>query len=75
MDKTLGSLEVIIALLFCPLAASAAFLITYEGYIRGQNPDKKLALRLALKTALSAFILFAILIAVIGFALSKILLK
>jgi hypothetical protein len=63
----------LIGLTFCPIVALAAFLITYEGYIRGQNPDRKLALRMALKTSLFAFIFFAVLIAGIGFALNKIL--
>lgn len=58
---------------FALMAALAAFLITYEAYLRGKNPDRKLALRMAFWTSLAAFVFFALLIASIGFALYKIL--
>jgi len=73
MDEDLIRLLVIIGLPFCFAAGLAAFLTTYAGYTRGQNPDKRLAMRMAFKIALVTIMLFTILIAGIGIILSKIL--
>jgi hypothetical protein len=74
MDEGLIRLEIIIGIPFCLVAALTAFLITYEGYMRGQNADKKLALRMALQTAFGALVVFAVLIVTIGFILARVIL-
>jgi O-antigen/teichoic acid export membrane protein len=51
---------VILGFLFCPLAAIVAFLITYRGYLRGQNTNKKLALKIAIETAFVVLAIFAV---------------
>ena len=60
---------------FCFAGGLTAFLITYEGYMRGQNPDKRLAFRMALQTALGALVAFVVLVIGIAFVLVKIILK
>ena len=56
-----------------PVAAVAAFLIAYDRYLRGRNPDKKLALKIALQTALIASAVFGVVILVIVFLLPRML--
>jgi hypothetical protein len=48
-----------------------AFLITYTGYMRSRNPDKRLAFRMALKTAIVALVVLAVISIDIGFALAS----
>ena len=73
MNRVLTTEVVIAGVLFCPLAAIVAFLITYEGYLRGRNPNKKLALKIALQTAFVALAVFAIIVVAIGFILARII--
>jgi len=75
MNQVLVTEVVILGILFCPLAAIAAFLITYEGYLRGQNPDKKLALKIALQTAFVTLAVFAVIIGAIGFILVRVIVR
>ena len=75
MDERFIRLFVIIGIPFCFAAALTAFLITYEGYMRGQNPDKKLAFRIALQTAFGTLAAFVVLVVGIAFFLVKIILK
>ena len=75
MDEALIRLLVMIGSPFCFAGGLMAFLITYEGYMRGQNPDKRLAFRMALQTALGALVAFVILVIGIAFVLVKIILK
>ena len=69
---TITTLVTIIGLVFSPIAAVAAFLITYEGYLRGQNPDRKLAFKVALQAAFIAFAVFVILAIGMGLIVGKI---
>ena len=73
MNRMLTTEVVIVGVLFCPLAAIVAFLVTYEGYLRGRNPNKKLALEIALQTAFVALAVFAIIVVAIGFILARII--
>jgi hypothetical protein len=75
MNQVLATEVVMLGILFCPLAAIVAFLITYEGYLRGQNPDKKLALKTALQTAFVTLAVFAVVIVVAGFILAGVIAK
>jgi membrane protein DedA with SNARE-associated domain len=75
MDEGLIRVVVILDIPFCFAGALTAFLITYAGYLRGHNPDKKLALRMALQTALGALVAFVVLVIGIAFVLVKIILK
>ena len=54
-------------------AALMAALITGHEYMRGQKPDKKLALRMAVRAGLTALVVFALITIIIGLALNKIL--
>jgi membrane protein DedA with SNARE-associated domain len=65
MDAGLIRLLVIISAPFCFAGGLIAFLTTYAGYTRGQNPDKRLAMRMALQTALVALIVLVIGIALV----------
>jgi membrane protein DedA with SNARE-associated domain len=56
---------------FCFAGGLTAFLITYAGYMRGQNPDKRLAFRMAIQTALVTLAVFAVIAVAIGFILVK----
>ena len=69
---TITTLVIIIGLVFSPVAAVAAFLITYEGYLRGQNPDRKLAFRVALQAAFFALAVFVPLAIGMGLIVGKI---
>ena len=60
---------------FCFAGGLTAFLTTYEGYMRGEKPDKKLAFRIALQTALVTLAAFVVLVIGIAFVLVKIILK
>ena len=75
MDEGLIQLLVMIGAPFCFAGGLTAFLITYEGYMRGQKPDKKLAFRMALQTALVTLVAFVVLVIGIAFVLVKMLLK
>jgi hypothetical protein len=66
-------LLIVIGSIFSLAAALTAFLITLNEYLRGQNPDRSLALQVALKEGFITLIIFAALTVGIGFALSKIL--
>jgi membrane protein DedA with SNARE-associated domain len=75
MNEQLTTLVVTIGIPFCLAAALMAFLITYTAYLRGQNPDKKLALRMALQTVFVALAVFAIIIVAIGFILARVIVE
>ncbi len=64
------SIVLLLGLVFSPLAAAAAFLITYDEYIH-HYPDKKEPLKLALQAALFTFAVFVIISLVIGYFLSR----
>jgi len=72
MDEEIVRLVVMLGIPFSFAGGLTAFLITYQGYTRGQNPDKRLALKMALRTAFAAFVLFVILAVGIGFCISKV---
>ena len=55
---------------FSSIASLAAFLISYEEYSRHYK-DKRKALRLSLKTAVFAFMVFLILAIIIGFFIDR----
>ena len=55
---------------FSFIASLAAFLISYEEYSRHYK-DKRKALRLSLKTAIFAFIVFFTLAIIIGFFIDR----
>lgn len=75
MDEGLIRLLVIIGLPFCFAGGLIAFLTTYAGYTRGQNPDRRLAMRMALKTALVALVALIVLVVGISFVLAGAILK
>jgi cation transporter-like permease len=75
MDEGLIRLFIMIGVSFCLAGSLMAFLITYEGYMRGQNPDKRLAMRMAVQTALVALIALVVLVIGIAFVLADIILK
>ena len=75
MDEGLICLLGMIGIPFCFAGSLTAFLITYEGYMRGEKPDKKLAFRIALRTALVTLAAFVILVTGIAVVLVKIILK
>ena len=55
---------------FSSIASLAAFLISYEEYSRHYK-DKRKALRLSLKTAVFAFMVFLTLAIIIGFFIDR----
>lgn len=67
------TLVIIIGLVFSPVAALVAFLTAYASCTRGQNPDKSLALKIALRTGFVAFAFFAILAIGIGLFIAKVI--
>jgi hypothetical protein len=73
MDERLTRLLGMIGIPFCCAGGLSAFLITYEGYMRGEKPDKRLAFRMALQTALVALVVLAVITIAIGFALASII--
>jgi len=75
MDTGLIQLLVMITVPFCFAGGLIAFLTTYSGYTRGQNPDKRLAMRMALQTALVTLVALIALVVGIAFALANIILK
>jgi hypothetical protein len=75
MDEGLIRLLGMVGIPFCFAGGLTAFLITYEGYMRGEKPDKKLAFRIAVQTALVTLVAFIILVTGIAFVLVKIILK
>jgi len=75
MDEELIRLLVIIGAPFCFAGGLAAFLITFEGYMRDEKPDKRLASRMALQTALVTLVAFVVLVIGIALVLVKIILK
>jgi uncharacterized membrane protein SpoIIM required for sporulation len=58
--------------LFALLASAMAFLITWQEYSRHFH-DRKKALRLALRSAVVAFLFFVVLSVVAGLAISRIM--
>lgn len=64
-------LAVIFALIFSPVAALSAYLITYAEYRRHFPEDIKRARRISLQFALSAFIFFFIIIVLAVIFISK----
>jgi membrane protein DedA with SNARE-associated domain len=75
MDEGLIRLFIMIGVPFCLAGSLMAFLTTYAGYTRGQNPDKRLAFRMAFQTALVALVALIALVVGIAFALANIILK
>jgi len=75
MDEGLIRLLVMIGAPFCFAGGLTAFLITYEGYMRGEKPDKRLAFRMALQTVFVALAVFAIIIVAIGFILARVIVE
>jgi 4-hydroxybenzoate polyprenyltransferase len=74
MDKgLLIGLLVAIGIPFCLVSGLTAFLITYQGYLRSEKQDKKLAFRMALQTALVILAVFVALTAALGFVLARII--
>ena len=73
MDEGLIRVVVILDIPFCFAGALTAFLITYAGYLRGHNPDKKLAFRMALQTSLIALAAFAVIVVAIAFILARVI--
>jgi len=71
MDEGLIRLFIIIGIPFCFAGGLMAFLTTYAGYTRGQNPDKRLVFRMATQTALVTLAVFAVIAVAIGFILVK----
>ena len=67
------SLVIIIGLVFSPAAALVAFLTAYTTYTRSPNPDKRLALKMALRTAFTAFAFFVILAVGIALFIGKVI--
>ena len=63
---------VVLGIMFAPLAGLCAFVITFNEYVH-HFPDRKKAVRLAAKTGFAAFLFFSVLLAVAGFALSRML--
>jgi len=62
MKEGLAWLLIITGVPLCCAAGLAAFLITYEAYLKGEKPDKKLALRQATQMALIALLFFTLII-------------
>jgi acyl-CoA reductase-like NAD-dependent aldehyde dehydrogenase len=60
-----------IGLLFTPLAAGMAFLITYAEYTH-HYPDKRRVVRLAAEAAVATFVFFAVLSFVAGYFIQDI---
>lgn len=58
----MSGLAVILALVFSPVAALSAYLITYAEYKKHFPEDPKRARKLALNFALSTLVFFAVLI-------------
>ena len=75
MSKELIIMTFAIGTPLCLADGLIAFLTTYAGYTRGQNPDKRLAMRMALRTAIAALFAFDVLVACIAFFLVKVVLK
>lgn len=66
-------LAIAISLIFSPIAALTAYLITYQEYTR--HVGRIVARQHALNLALAAFIMFMLIGFVSGFALNNIILK
>jgi len=62
----LNFIPMLIGLMFCPIAAAMAFLITYEEYSHHYG-DKKKPLRMAFEAAIFTFIVFGVLSLLVGF--------
>ncbi len=67
MEGDLVRLEAIIGVPFSIAGAVTAFLVAYAGYARGSNPDKRLALRMALQTGLVALVALGVVLGAIAF--------
>jgi hypothetical protein len=75
MEEGLIRLVIMIGTPLSLAGGLTAFLITYESWMRGKNPDKRLGFRIALKTALVALAVFIVISIAIGFVLIKIIAK
>ena len=71
MNEALLKLMALIGIPSCLAASLIAFLITYEGYTRGERPDRKLAFKMALRTALATLAVFVVLVIGMTLALDK----
>jgi hypothetical protein len=60
----------VLSLIFCPLAALCAFLITFDEYSH-HYPNKRKPFQLALEAAIYTFIFFLFISLLIGFFISK----
>jgi len=58
-------IALVISLIFSPIAALSAFLITYNEYLH-HFPDKKKTREIAVFTAISTFTIFVLIFLVIG---------
>lgn len=67
----INPITLVVGLVFAPLAALMAFLITYGEY-QHHYPDKVMPRKLALEAAAGTFIFFLILSIVIGWFLTSI---
>lgn len=63
-------LVLVIGVMFCPIAALMAFLITYNEYLR-HFPNRKIPFKMALEAAVAAFILFGVLLTVVTIFLGR----
>jgi len=72
MDEGLIRLALMIGTPLSLASGLTSFLITYEGYIGGQNLDKKLAFRIALQNVLVALAVFAVISITVGFVLARV---
>jgi len=68
-------LAIMIGIPFSLAGGLTAFLITYESWIRGKNPDKRLGFRIALQTALVALVVFVVISIAIGYVLTRIMIR
>ena len=68
-----SSLTTIISLVFSPLPALAAFLITYKEYSHHYPDNRRQAFKIALKTALVTLAVFIILAIGIGLYLPRVI--
>ena len=75
MDEEIVRLVVMLGIPFCFAGGLTAFLITYQGYTRDQNPDKRLAFRMAIHTTLVTLAALVVLVVGIAFVLAKVILK
>jgi len=66
----LNPITLVIGLVFSPLAALMAFLITYDEYSH-HYPNNRMPLKLATEAGIFTFIIFMAILAVIGYFLGN----